>query len=137
MPGVPKHIKQARLARNPHYGKRWCDRPGFVGESKNAKVPTPYRLCNTYGWISVKEEVYCWRLAYHGLYRRACREAYGREYRRDGKRRPTDKHLLRIQELKEMDARGEISLSSGPWEYYGMEREFPETRTNPVGYDDI
>ncbi len=139
MVGLPQYARDERNAKIKNYGFRWCDRPGYVGASKNMIKPTPYLLCTTYGWISVKEEIYCWRVALHGKMRLSCREAYGRDFRREGNPSPTAKHWQRIAELKELHERGCIDIEKGPWSYYGIPEEFPDARykPKPVGYDDV
>lgn len=138
MAGNPKKRMKKKL-QNPNFGTRWCDRPEFVGMKKDTKdpltVPPIYVFATPDGYYTIKEEVYCWRLAYHGKIRLACREAYGRDCRRAGQRGPNQKLAARIAVLKEQDAKGEIRLADGPWKQYGWPEEFPDYRYMPKAKD--
>lgn len=145
MAGNPYTRRREKAKKDPDFGTRWCDRPGFVGMSKGAmysdkSVPPVYVFATRDGYYTMKEEVYCWRMAFHGKQRLSCREAYGRDCRRAGQRGPTPKLAARIADLKADHAAGRIDLAKGPWAHYGWEEEFPDARwrhTPKGAYDDL
>lgn len=89
------------------------------------RPPTRYaRVARTpFGLVTMREEIYCWRMALHGNQRRACREAYNRDCRNKGQRGPTPKLQYRIDALLVLHDRGAIDLKKGPWLHYKWARQ--------------
>jgi hypothetical protein len=74
-----------------------------------------YFLCTPHGHFTIHEEYYCWILAATGKVALAGRMAYGRQ--RTFPTKPKEK--ARIADLIDMDRKGMIKLSDGPWKTYG------------------
>ncbi len=73
--------------------------------------------------LTIEQEFFCWRVAYHGVYMKAVREAYGTkgpgaQNTKGWKNMQKPKILARVKELLKMHKASEINLTAGPWMHY-------------------
>lgn len=110
--------------------------------SRFTRFATPDWFVQTsYGDYTLRQEIFCWRYAWHGVGTRAYREAYtGRTLNRANqgaiKYLNTLKIVKRIESLISQHHAGEIDLEAGPWEHYKIpegigekDRSFPKRLT--------
>lgn len=121
MPGVPQHVKEARRAKIPNYGHRWCDREGFVGPSKGSPHTVAYLLCTVHGWMTVHEHYVCWLVAGGSSVLKAMRKVYWPKKRTGKDRQLKPKQKAWVADLKRMNAQGLIDLTDCPWVVYGYD----------------
>lgn len=77
--------------------------------------------------LTVHQEFWCWRFAYHGNGMKAVREAYkGAENNRNyqntlaNKMRKNDRVIAYVSYLRDAHRNGKLDLGAGPWAYFDL-----------------
>lgn len=98
-----------------------------VGDPDN----TVYFLCTPHGPLTIYEEYLCWVYAHTGKFRLSARLVYERP--RGMSLSPKERG--RVADLIDMDSKGMIKLSEGPWATYGYNLGNPDAITKPEKKD--
>jgi hypothetical protein len=82
-----------------------------------------YPFKTEFGWMTLRQEIFCWRYALHGVGMKAYREAFesttkGATNTGACRQLSMEKVQERVKELQELHKRGAINLEQGPWDYY-------------------